>query len=70
MVDARGNTMTPNLSWFRPTMLTSNREESTVLFCTGVLLVEGTSLSKRGRETPKSLDELELIETSANMGVA
>ena len=33
----------------------------------GVLVVQGTSLSKRGREAPKSPDELELIEASANM---
>ena len=34
----------------------------------GVLVVGDTSLSERGREAPKSLDALELIEASANMG--
>ena len=46
---------------------TSSREGSTVLSCTGVLVVGGTSLSERGREAPKSLDVLEMIEASANM---
>ena len=31
-------------------------------------VVGDTSLSERGREAPKSLDELELIEASVNMG--
>ena len=33
----------------------------------GVLVVGGTSLTERRREAPKSLDELELIEASANV---
>ena len=68
MVDARGNTMTQDLSWFRPTGPYVQQGGSTVLSCTGVLVIGGTSLSERGREAPKSLDVLELIEASANMG--
>ena len=45
----------------------SSREESIVLSCTGVLVVEGTSLSERGREAPKSLDMIGVIEASANI---
>ena len=46
----------------------SSREGSTVLSCTGVLVVGGTSVSERGKEAPKSLDVLGVIEVSANIG--
>ena len=59
--------MTPNLSWFRPMRPYIQQGGSTILSCTGVLIVGGTSLSERGREAPKSLDVLELIEASAKM---
>ena len=42
--------------------------ESTVLSCTGVLVVGGYKRGERGREAPKSLLEEELIEASANIG--
>ena len=41
---------------------------STVLSCTGVLVVGGKSLGERGREAPKSQSTREMIEESANMG--
>ena len=41
---------------------------STVLSCTGVPVVGGTSLSGRGSEAPKSLGVLEAIEANANVG--
>jgi hypothetical protein len=40
---------------------------STVLSCTGVLVVGGYKRGERGREAPKSL--LELIDASANIGL-
>ena len=45
----------------------SSRERGTVFSCTGVLVVGGTSLCRRGREAPKSKSVLELIEVSANI---
>jgi len=39
---------------------------STVLSCTGVLVVGGKSLGERGREAPKSLCTRGMIEESAN----
>jgi hypothetical protein len=42
---------------------------STVLSCTGVLVVGGYKLGERGMEASMSLRMLELIETSANIGV-
>ena len=43
--------------------------ETTVLFCTGGAFSKGYKRGERGRETPKSLLEGELIEASANIGV-
>ena len=68
MVDARRNTETLGLSWFRPTSRTSSRGGGTVFSCTRVLVVGGTSLRGRGREAPKSPGALELVEASANIG--
>ena len=68
MVDARDNTMTPDLFWFRPMRpYVQQGGGSTVLSCTGVPVVGGTSLSERS-EAPKSLDVLEAIEVNANIG--
>ena len=68
MVDARENTMVSDYPGSGRRGHTSSSVGGTVLSCSGVLAVGGTSLSERGREAPKSLDALELIEASANMG--
>ena len=70
MVDARGNTGTHDLSWFRPRDHTSSKGvcEGTVLSSTGGACSRGYKRGKRGREAPKSLLEEMLIETSANIG--
>ena len=69
MVDARGNTVTHGLSWFRPRGRTSSKGvcEGTVLSCTGGACSRGYKQGERGREAPKSLLE-EMIEASANIG--
>ena len=70
MVDARGNTVTHGLSWFRPRGRTSSKGvcEGTVLSCTGGAYSRGYRRDERGREAPKSLLEEKLIEASANIG--
>ena len=70
MVDARGNTKTHGLSWFRPRGRTSSKGvcEGTVLSCTGGACCRGYKQGERGREAPKSLLEEKLIEASANIG--
>ena len=69
MVDARDNTMTLDLSWFRSMRpYVQQGGGSTVLSCTRVPIVRGTSLSGRGSEAPKSLGVLEAIEANANVG--
>ena len=70
MVDARGNTVTPGLSSFRPggKGRTSSKRvcESTVLSCTGGVCSRGYQRGERGREAPRSLLEEGLIEANAN----
>ena len=69
-VDARGNTVTHSLSWFRPRGHMSSKGvcEGTVLSCTGGACSRGYRRGARGREAPKSLLEEELIEACANIG--
>ena len=69
MVDARSNTVTHGLSWFRPWGRTSSKGvcEDTVLSCTVGACSRGYKRGERGREAPKSLLEERLIETSANI---
>jgi len=70
MVDARGNTVThgfilvPAVGPYIQQMVC----ESTVLSCTGGACSRGYKRGERGRETPRSLLEEELIEASANIG--
>ena len=68
--DARDNTVTHDLSWFRPRGRTSSKRvwESTVLSCTGDACSRGYKQCERGREVPMPLLEEELIEVSANIG--
>ena len=70
MVDARGNTGTHDLSWFRPWGRTSSKGlcEGTVLSCTGGACSRSYKRGDRGREAPKSLLERRMIEASANIG--
>ena len=57
--DARGNTVTHGLSWFRPRGRTSSERvcEGTVLYCTWGACSRGYKRGERGREAPKSLLE-------------
>ena len=68
MVDAKRNTVTPGLFWFRPMRPYVQQIRMHCITCTGVLVVQDTSLCGRGREAPKSLGVVVLIETSANIG--
>ena len=67
MVDARGNTGTHGLSRFRPWGRTSSKGvcEGTVLSCTGVPVVGGTSEARKGGKLPSLYY---MIEASANIG--
>ena len=70
IVDAEDNTGMHGLSWFRPRGRTSSKGvcEGTVLSCTGGACSRGYRRGERGREAPKSLLEVKLIEASANIG--
>ena len=59
--DARDNTVTHGLSWFRPRGRTSSKEvcESTILSCTEGAYSRGYKQGERGREAPRSLLEKE-----------
>ena len=57
------------LSWFRPRGRTSSKRvcEGTVLSCTRSACSRGYKRGERGRETPRSLLEEELIEACVNI---
>ena len=57
--DARGNSVTHGLSWFRPRGRTSSKRvgEGTVLSCTRSACSRGYKRGERGRKAPKSLLE-------------
>ena len=69
MIDAKGNTGTHGLSWFRPRGHTSSKGvcEGTVLSSTGGACSGGYKRGERVKEAPKSLLE-EVIEASDNIG--
>ena len=58
MVDARRNTMTPGLSWFRPMRPYVQQRSVHCITCTEVLVVGVTSFGERGRDAPRSLGAL------------
>ena len=65
--DARGNTVTHGLSWFRPRGRTSSKGvcEGTVLSCTRSACSRGYKRGESGRKAPGSLLEVEGVEMSA-----
>ena len=69
-VDARGNTVTHGFILVPAEGgRTSNKGvcESTVLSCTGGACSRGYKRGDRGRQAPRSLLEVELIEANANI---